>query len=32
MQTGAEPHFVLFFDFTEEEMMKRVLSRNEVSN
>ncbi|WVZ07550.1 hypothetical protein V8G54_020896 [Vigna mungo] len=32
MQTGAEPHFVLFFDFPEEEMMKRVLSRNQISN
>ncbi|XP_047172591.1 probable UMP-CMP kinase 2 [Vigna umbellata] len=26
---GAEPRFVLFFDCPEEEMVKRVLSRNE---
>lgn len=30
MQIGAEPRFVLFFDCPEEEMVKRVLSRNEV--
>ncbi|XP_047172592.1 UMP-CMP kinase-like [Vigna umbellata] len=29
MQIGAEPRFVLFFDCPEEEMVKRVLSRNE---
>jgi len=31
MQIGAEPHMVLFFDCPEEEMVKRVLSRNQVS-
>jgi UMP-CMP kinase len=30
MQTGSEPDFVLFFDCPEEEMVKRVLSRNQV--
>lgn len=30
MQTGAEPNIVLFFDCPEEEMVKRVLSRNQV--
>lgn len=30
MQTGSEPNFVLFFDCPEEEMVKRVLSRNQV--
>ena len=31
MQTGLEPNVVLFFDCPEEEMVKRVLNRNEVS-
>lgn len=30
MQIGAEPNFVLFFHCPEEEMVKRLLSRNEV--
>lgn len=30
MQIGAEPDMVLFFDCPEEEMVKRVLSRNQV--
>ncbi|KAF8380464.1 hypothetical protein HHK36_027950 [Tetracentron sinense] len=29
MQIGAEPNIVLFFDCPEEEMVKRVLSRNQ---
>ncbi|CAK7337068.1 unnamed protein product [Dovyalis caffra] len=29
MQTGLEPNVVLFFDCPEEEMVKRVLNRNE---
>lgn len=30
MQVGAEPNIVLFFDCPEEEMVKRVMSRNQV--
>jgi len=30
MQIGAEPNIVLFFDCPVEEMVKRVLSRNQV--
>lgn len=30
MQIGAEPDIVLFFDCPEEEMIKRVLNRNQV--
>ena len=30
MQIGAEPDIVLFFDCPEDEMVKRVLSRNQV--
>ena len=30
MQTGLEPNVVLFFDCPEEEMVKRVLNRNQV--
>jgi adenylate kinase family enzyme len=29
MQTGIEPEFILFFDCPEEEMEKRILSRNQ---
>jgi hypothetical protein len=32
MQTGIEPEFILFFDCPEEEMEKRILSRNQVKN
>ncbi|KAL3507123.1 hypothetical protein ACH5RR_032505 [Cinchona calisaya] len=28
--TGIEPAFVLFFDFPEEEMERRLLSRNQI--
>lgn len=31
MQVGVEPDLVLFFECPEEEMMKRVLSRNQVT-
>jgi UMP-CMP kinase len=30
--TGIEPEFILFFDCPEEEMEKRILSRNQVKN
>ena len=30
MQTKIEPEFVLFFDCPEEEMERRILSRNQV--
>lgn len=30
MQIGLEPNVVLFFDCPEEEMVKRVLNRNQV--
>lgn len=30
MKTGAEPNIVLFFDCPEEEMVNRVLNRNQV--
>jgi len=30
MQLGLEPNVVLFFDCPEEEMVKRVLNRNQV--
>lgn len=30
MQVGVEPDIVLFFDCPEEEMVKRVLNRNQV--
>ncbi|CAI0402888.1 unnamed protein product [Linum tenue] len=30
MQTKIEPEFVLFFDCPEEEMERRLLSRNQV--
>lgn len=29
-QTGTEPDLVLFFDCPEDEMVKRLLSRNQV--
>lgn len=32
LQTGIEPEFVLFFDCSEEEMERRVLSRNQVTH
>lgn len=32
MQTQIEPAFVLFFDCSEEEMERRLLSRNQVRN
>lgn len=31
LQTGIEPTFVLYFDCPEEEMEKRLLSRNQVN-
>lgn len=31
MQIGVEPNLVLFFDCPEEEMVKRVLGRNQVN-
>jgi thymidylate kinase len=30
LQTGIEPTFVLYFDCPEEEMERRLLSRNQV--
>lgn len=30
VQTGIEPEFVLFFDCPEEELERRLLSRNQV--
>ena len=30
LQTGIEPEFVLFFECPEEEMERRLLSRNQV--
>lgn len=32
IQTGIEPQFILFFDCSEEEMQKRLLSRNQVTS
>lgn len=32
MQIGAEPDIVLFFDCPEDEMVKRVLNRNQVAD
>ncbi len=32
VQTGIEPHFILFFDCPEQEMERRLLGRNQVYN
>jgi thymidylate kinase len=31
-QVGTEPDIVIFFDCPEDEMVKRLLGRNQVSN